>query len=301
MGQPYEQLLRTQFEKFCEFVHTTVAAAAAQAYMLHAEGYPAPSSEGESPMPCQSFRADGSFKTPAWQWWLRLELTLPALELPGVPTPLPTPSTHVLLVIFEFDLGEKDLRRQFNFVGASLAPITEMQRRDRGACNQVISKPEPGTFTRQWLDNTVGMARLPPNAPRLPIAFEAHFARSTWRATGGPSFTAHYTGMSASLVLPPGLSFPTPPPQKDYVKHLGDRLHDMKDPEYEKKQQVAAAAVKQKYYYAAMTAPGGAEIMQLNRVWEWRASHQRFYGMASRFLTCMWGLYAPVDCLDAPA
>lgn len=153
-----------------------------------------------------------------------------------------------------------------------------MIRRNRGALDQVIPPLEKGTFSRQWLDNVIGMKQLPVDSPRIPIAMEAHFARSCWGATGGPSYTAHHTGISATLELPPGMSFPAPDPST-WIFDFGDRLSAMKEPGWKEQREARSAKAKEEFKRELSKASPDFPEAQFEAVWKYRQHSQRFYGM----------------------
>lgn len=213
-------------------------AAAAQAYAIRARGYPAP-------------------KTPG---------------------PQISPATHVLAFFWEFDLTQRELLKQFNFLGAQSVPIPEMQKRNRGAVDQKLPQLEPGIFTRQWLDNVVGMKGLPVDNPRIPVALEAHFARNCWGATGGPSWSAQHTGISMTLELPPGMSFPVPDPAR-WIFDFGDRLSRRQEVGWKEKQEIRTQRAKDEFKKELLKASPEFPDEQFEAVWQYRQNSQQFYGL----------------------
>ncbi|ORY84687.1 hypothetical protein BCR35DRAFT_303012 [Leucosporidium creatinivorum] len=241
IDQPYEIVLKEQFKRFTELIVPQIAGAAAQAYGLRAEGSPQPTSGN---------------------------------AVDGKAGPLPHPSTHILLIFFSFDMRQRELLRQFSFEGGATCPLTLFEKRTRGFHEQEVPPVPPGLFSRDWLDNHIGMGGLPAEAPRIPIAIEAHFSKDTWNLTGGPSFTAHHTGLSTTLPSP-GAMFPAPPPET-WIRDLGDHLAAMQQVGWKEKREIRTERVR-KEMKEQLVGPNLTEA-QFEDVWRWRQHSQRFFG-----------------------
>lgn len=174
-------------------------------------------------------------------------------------------------------MRQRELLRQFVFEGAVTVPLEDWQRRNRGFHDQKLPPPPPDVFSRLWLDNHIGMSKLPAEMPRIPIAIEAHFSRDIWNKTGGASYTAHHTGLSINLPSP-GAMFPAPAPET-WVKDLGDRLAAMQQVGWKEKMEIRTARVK-KEMREQLVGPQVTEA-QFEEIWGWRQHAQRFFGQVS--------------------
>jgi hypothetical protein len=194
-------------------------------------------------------------------------------------------------MFFGFDMRQRELLRQFVFEGGAMVPLNLWQKRTRGFHDQKLPPPPPDAFSRLWLDNHNGMAGLPDEAPRLPIAIEAHFSRDIWNMTGGPSYTAHHTGLSMNLPSP-GAMFPAPPPET-WVQDLGDHLAAMQQVGWKERREIRATKAKKEL--KEQLVPLSLPEERFEDFWRLRQNFQAFYGLVSFLLLLL--LYSSTPAL----